>query len=306
MNVDESYIKLLKIYAAVVESNGIANAQALLNKDASTISRAISQLEDRLQLTLCNRGRSGFELTAEGSLVYEEALKLFTGFRGFEKKVESLNGQGAQSLSIGIIDNIISDPNCTLMPAIKQYCTIHSQEVLLNMNVLTPHELEKQLLDKRIDIALGIFENKHNAISYRPVYEEIDYLYCAADSALCKQIQAGISDEHLLQRLNEQNFVSRHFLKETDLLELNLEKYGHVTYTENLEAMMFLILSGQYIGFIPGHYAKHFEQQNLMISIHPKRFFHISVVEIAYLSRSESLRDVIEQFYMLLNPVSPS
>ncbi|MBF6058547.1 LysR family transcriptional regulator [Thiomicrorhabdus heinhorstiae] len=300
MNVDESYVKLLKVYAAVVESNGIANAQARLNKDASTISRAISQLESRLQLTLCNRGRSGFELTPEGSLVYEESLKLFTGFRGFEKKVESLNGQGAQSLSIGIIDNIITDVNCPLLAAVSQYCSEHPQEVLLDITVQTPHELEKQLLDKRIDIALGIFESKHDAIGYTPLYRETDYLYCARDSELGEQIQRGLEDNKLLQLLNGQKFVSRNFLKESDLLKLNLETYGHVSYTENLEAMVFLILSGQYIGFMPEHYGKSLKQSDDLIPILPEQLFHTSVVEAAHLARDESIRGVIEHFFKLL------
>ncbi|QAB15913.1 LysR family transcriptional regulator [Hydrogenovibrio thermophilus] len=300
MNIDENYVKLLKIYAAVVESNGIANAQARLNKDASTISRAITQLEKRLQLTLCNRGRSGFEVTPEGSLVYEESLKLFTGFRGFEKRVESLSGKGLQSLSIGIIDNVITDPNCPLLLAIKQYCADSHPDVMLNIGVQTPHELEKQLLDKRIDMALGIFESKHDAISYTPIYQETDYLYCAVDSDLGKKIQTENTDGNIFDWLNGQNFVSRNFLKETDLIELNLETYGHVTYTENLEAMMFLILSGQYIGFIPQHYADSFEKQGILIPVLPKQFFHISVVEAAHLTRDETLRNVIGQFFKQL------
>ncbi|MBN2605935.1 MAG: LysR family transcriptional regulator [Thiotrichales bacterium] len=300
MNVDENYVKLLKIYSAVVESNGIANAQSRLNKDASTISRAITQLEGRLHLTLCNRGRSGFELTPEGRMVYEESLKLFTGFRGFEKKVESLNGQGDHSLSIGIIDNIISDTNCPLLPAIQRYCSDFSNDVMLSVCVQTPHELEKQLLDKRIDLALGIFESKHDAINYSSVYQETDYLYCSSDSVIGKQIKSGLNERDLLNLLSSQNFVSRNFLREKDLLELNLETYGQVTYTENLEAMMFLILSGQYIGFMPEHYANCFEQQSLLTPILPKRFFHISTVEVAYLLKGQATRNAIDQFHKLL------
>ncbi len=67
MKIDPSDVKLLKIFLAVVDSNGISNAQSVLNRDASTISKALTQLEERLSLRLCERGRHGFSLTAEGT-----------------------------------------------------------------------------------------------------------------------------------------------------------------------------------------------------------------------------------------------
>ena len=41
MNIDSSYIKDLQIFMAVVNANGVSNAQSVLNKDASAISRSL-------------------------------------------------------------------------------------------------------------------------------------------------------------------------------------------------------------------------------------------------------------------------
>ena len=69
MNLNSGDLEKLRVFFAIVQANGIANARGVLNKDASTISRALTQLEERLQLRLCERGRQGFALTPEGRAV---------------------------------------------------------------------------------------------------------------------------------------------------------------------------------------------------------------------------------------------
>ena len=62
-------LRLLQIFKAVVECGGFSSAALALNIGVSTISRHIKDLETRLGLVLCQRGRSGFALTAEGQSV---------------------------------------------------------------------------------------------------------------------------------------------------------------------------------------------------------------------------------------------
>ena len=61
---------------AVVACGGFAAAELELNINRSTISRHIKDLETRLGVTLCRRGRGGFALTREGEQVYTSALKM--------------------------------------------------------------------------------------------------------------------------------------------------------------------------------------------------------------------------------------
>ena len=122
--MDSSYIKDLQIFLAVVNANGVSNAQSVLNKDASAISRSLNTLETRLGLILCERGRQGFKITPEGSVIIEQTQVLFGAFRSFENNVMIACGQSASRLSIGIIDNIITDDNCPLQSALNR---IHDQ-----------------------------------------------------------------------------------------------------------------------------------------------------------------------------------
>ena len=72
-NLSEGDIRLLKVFAKVVEAGGFSAAQIDLNISQSTISTHMTSLEQRLGVRLCERGRSGFHLTERGKLIYQEA-----------------------------------------------------------------------------------------------------------------------------------------------------------------------------------------------------------------------------------------
>src|ERR1035437_5876295 len=72
-------IRLLRVFKSVVDCGGMAAAELELNIGTSTISRHVKDLETRLGLTLCRRGRAGFALTVEGTQIYAGTLRLLAG-----------------------------------------------------------------------------------------------------------------------------------------------------------------------------------------------------------------------------------
>ena len=59
-------LRLLRVFKAVADCGGMAAAELELNIAISTISKHVKDLEQRLGLVLCRRGRGGFALTPEG------------------------------------------------------------------------------------------------------------------------------------------------------------------------------------------------------------------------------------------------
>lgn len=293
MNIDATYIKDLQILLAVVEANGIANAQTTLNKDASTISRSISSLETRLGLKLCERGRQGFCLTQEGEVLVDETLKLFSSFRTFEHRIEAMNGKGTGRLGIGIIDNLITDSQCTLDKAIGEISNYFQSRVHIDVIVKNPYDLETYLLDKRIDIALGIFESRHDSICYTPLYQETDYLYCSTDSLVAQLLRDNASEVDVMSCLKVQKFAARTFLNKTDVQDVGFQVSGEISFSSNLEAIAFMLLSGQFIGFLPSHYAQRHIDAGRLQPILASAISRTSNIELAHRKGEEKTRKII-------------
>tara|TARA_Y100001960_G_scaffold15364_1_gene13926 strand:+ start:1558 stop:1914 length:357 start_codon:yes stop_codon:yes gene_type:complete len=86
-------IKQLKIFKVVADCGGFSAAETELNISRSTISIHISNLESRLNLILCRRGRAGFALTEEGVVVYEATVKLLGELEDFRNTINHLDIQ---------------------------------------------------------------------------------------------------------------------------------------------------------------------------------------------------------------------
>ena len=91
--LSEGDIRLLKVFAKVVEAGGFSAAQIALNVSQSTISTHMTTLEHRLGVRLCQRGRSGFKLTDKGQLIYQASQRLFASLEEFR------SGVGARDIS---------------------------------------------------------------------------------------------------------------------------------------------------------------------------------------------------------------
>jgi len=297
MNLNSGDLERLRVFFAIVQANGIANAQGVLNKDASTISRALTQLEERLQLRLCERGRRGFALTPEGRAVHARARELFMSLRGFEQTVDSVRGIGGGTLRLAIIDNIVADNQCPLVAALRDFMQPQAgRDIDYSLNVLTPQAMEKQLLDKRIDLALGVFESPHDLLEYTSLYSETDYLYAAARHPACA---VGDDAPALAEVLATARFASRSFLDDAERALLGLDIRTRVSHASNLEALLALILSGQYVGFMPTHYAQPWVESGALCRIGPARYSRRSTLKAA-IHRDSTSRAIVTEFLALL------
>ena len=84
-------LRLLQVFKTVVECGGMSAAELELNIGTSTVSRHVKDLETRLGLVLCRRGRAGFALTQEGQRVYDETLRLLAAVDGFRSSVDDIH-----------------------------------------------------------------------------------------------------------------------------------------------------------------------------------------------------------------------
>ena len=120
-------LHMLAVFMTVTECGGFAAAQVALNVGQSTISRQISDLEKRLGMRLCQRGRAGFRLTDKGRIVYEACQHLATALESFRATVGALRGELVGDLSIAAIDNWADLPPATGPARMLVHCGFPGQ-----------------------------------------------------------------------------------------------------------------------------------------------------------------------------------
>jgi DNA-binding transcriptional LysR family regulator len=81
-------LEQLRVFAALCETGGFSAAARRLYKSHSSVSRAVSALERELGVTLCERSRTSFALTAAGERLYAGASALLREADELERRIK--------------------------------------------------------------------------------------------------------------------------------------------------------------------------------------------------------------------------
>lgn len=250
--VDDTEIRLLRVFRAVVECGGFAAAERELDVGRSTISRHIQELERRLGLRLCRRGRAGFALTEDGAQVHGSALALLQTVDGFRARIQDLRAELAGRLSIGLFDKTVTNPRAQVSAAIGAFRKIAPQ-VALDIAVDTIQGIEAGLLSGRFDVGIVPIHRSAEQIESFPLFDEDMFLYCGRGHALFG-LPAGAP---ALADLRGHAYAGLAFQSPNmeAMHEFGLRRQAGA---DDQEAIATLVLSGAFLGFLPDHYAAAF------------------------------------------------
>jgi DNA-binding transcriptional LysR family regulator len=253
-SVQETDIRLLRVFQAVARCGGFTAAQAELNMTQSTISGHMAELESRLGMRLCQRGQSGFRLTQDGEVVVEAAEKLFAALEDFRtyvnERTETLRGE----LRLGMIDNMVTNPESRISVAIARL-NEHAPAVQLSIFVGGTTELERRVIDGRLHLAVGLFHHRIPSIKYETLFTEAHALYCAREHPLFDVEQ----EDALLKGVQEASYVSWDYMETFDQLRPRIP-LREVAATPYIDGLALMVLSGRYIAYLPKHYVAQWER----------------------------------------------
>src|SRR5450830_1616136 len=172
-------IRLLRVFKSVAECGGMAAAELDLNIGVSTVSRHIKDLETRLGLTLCRRGRAGFALTAEGEKIYAETLRLLSGVDAFRSRVDEIHQRMGGALHIAMFDKTASNPQAHIGQAIALFGA-KAPDVALHLHVAPLNAIERGVLDGQFQVGIIPGHRSSATLTYDELFSETMYLYCGA------------------------------------------------------------------------------------------------------------------------------
>lgn len=256
--VGDTEIRLLRIFRAVVECGGLAAAELELNIGRSTVSRHLKDLEGRLGLVLCRRGRAGFALTSDGQRVYDGALRLLEALDAFRGDVRDLHAELVGTLALGLFDKTATNPHARVGQAIRDFRRV-APDALLDVRVGTLNEIEAGVIDGRLQLGIVPEHRRSDSLDYIELFGETMYLYCGRQHPLFGRCHAGLGwadlqgCDHAGLAFHSPNMEATH--------RFGLRRQATVS---DQEAILTLILSGCYIGFLPDHYAAGFVRDGLI------------------------------------------
>ena len=253
-------LHLLRLFVTVVEAGGFSAAQGVLGLSQPTISQRMAQLETRLGYRLCSRGKSGFRLTDKGELLLEAARGLLLNIELFRQQANGVAGRLLGTVRVGMAEHQDAAVNVRLARAISRFRE-REESVQLELISAPPAELERLLLEQRLDCAISYFSGNQAAFDYQPLFEERQRLYCGKGHALYDK--AEVTHEQLLEA--DQVRHPYRFLKGGE----PFQSQRSMAVAEQIESVLTLILSGRHIGYLPCHCAANWEAQGMLRGLDP-------------------------------------
>src|SRR4029453_12440712 len=114
---------------------------------------------------------------------------------------------------------------------------------------------------------IGAFHHALPALDYKALFDEEQTLYCGAGHPLFKRADALIS----LEDVSPAAYAGRGYPEETLPGQLK-----PATTSDSMEGLAMFVLSGQFIAFLPTHYALQWVERGQMRPILPRRLAYRS------------------------------
>ncbi|WP_346396511.1 LysR family transcriptional regulator [Pseudomonas syringae] len=287
--VSDFDIRLLRLFKSVVEAGGFSAAESVLGIGRSAISQQMSDLEQRLGLRLCQRGRAGFSLTDEGREVYQSSLQLLSALESFRTEVNGLHQNLRGELNIGLTDNLVTLPHMRITHALARLKE-RGPGVHINIRMIAPAEVERGVLDGGLHVGVVPQASALPGLEYHSLYSERSLLYCAVGHPLFYADNSTLDDA----RLAQQEAIAPTFRLPGDVQD-HYQALSCTASASDREGIAFLILTGRYIGYLPDHYANTWVQEGRLRALKPdSKFYDLNLVTVTRKGRRPHL--VLESF----------
>jgi LysR family transcriptional regulator, transcriptional activator for bauABCD operon len=218
----------------------------------------------------CQRGRAGFALTEAGTAVYEASHDLFEAVDRFCNRAGAVSVKLRRILRLGTVDAIATNRDLAL-PAALQQLRASTPTLFIDFSTAGPEEIERQLQAGSRDVIIVPTFNKRKDFAYHKILNEKQSLYCARGHWLFDKADAEIGTHDLTKTA----FIARGYLHQYDL-----QRVGHRSAeatVETMEAQLVLILTGEYVGYLPAHYAEPWVQKGDLRCMRDREFSYSSM-----------------------------
>ncbi|MCO5091852.1 LysR family transcriptional regulator [Bosea sp. (in: a-proteobacteria)] len=260
-NLQDVDLRLLRVFVSVATNGSFTAAQTELNIGVSTISGYISKLEARLNVHLCQRGRSGFRLTEAGTRLLDASRILFDDLDRFRARVGEARQELTGRFVIGMVD-AVSDLAGNIVPECLRAFTDKAPLLHLDLKLGSPRALVSELIAEDIDAAILPVFRKPAAIDLISLdRRDPQSLYCGLGHPFFHRADQDIETGEI----RSVPFVHRAHMEGWS--RYSAQGFNAMATTVDVECQLILVLTGKYISYLPERYAADWCRRGLLRKI---------------------------------------
>lgn len=248
-------LQLLRLFVRVVECGGFSAAQGELGLSQSSISQQMAKLETRLGYRLCSRGKGGFSVTPKGEQLLIAIRTLFESIETFRHQSNGVVGRLMGEVRLGISEAVDQSVLQRIAEAIRRFRE-RDESVRIELISAMPGEMERLLLQQRLDLAIGYFSQVQSAFDYRQLFSETQHLYCAPGHTLFTDDAPSDAALEVCDRVDH----PYRFLR----VDEPFQGKHCSARSEQVEGTLAFVLSGKHVGYLPEHYARGWQEKGLL------------------------------------------
>ena len=226
----ENNLNLYYIFYTVALHKNISGAAKELYISQPAISKAISKLEQSLDVILFHRSSRGVTLTMEGELLFTQVQTAFSAIRHGEEQLKKVNELGISQISIGVSITLCK---YVLLPYLQQFVK-DNPHIKVTITCHPTMETLRDIDNSVTGIGVVGIPSLPNGLTYIP-FREIQDTFVTTDRYLENlKIRVGNDRKAILNNatfmmLNKENisrkyvdmYLSSHQITMDNIIEIN-------------------------------------------------------------------------------------
>ncbi|WYU52317.1 LysR family transcriptional regulator [Bacillus sp. FSL K6-0047] len=177
-----------KAFRTLIETGSFTETGIKLNLTQSSISHAISKLEDEFELTLIIRNRSNINLTNEGKLVYEQIVNILQQHEQLLTTISTSKNIISGVLRIGTLPSV----SLILLPKVLAYVEEHYPQLDIQLFEGNYDQVEEWLETDQIDV--GFLARPHaSGFVFEQTFKDNLVCILSKDHPLAEEIDLNIN-----------------------------------------------------------------------------------------------------------------
>jgi DNA-binding transcriptional LysR family regulator len=183
-------VETFKIFRDLAESGSFSRAAVSNGITQSAVSQQIRALEQRFQVSLIQRSRRAFALTAEGEAFLGASREIVDVYEHLDDRLKSLSNVVEGQLRVGVIYSIGLHE---LPPYIKAFRTAHPA-VEVQVEYRRSWELYGAVMEGEVDIGLVCYPAKKKGLQILPFLNDRLVMICHPHHPLAARSSISLTD----------------------------------------------------------------------------------------------------------------